>query len=702
MSVYKKEKKAQLVSRTVFMSGQQKADFRMLFNSLPCAYIALWPDLTVIEASGAYTAAMQVSSNELIGKYWLDTLPFDDNNKQADVLYNIQGALSYILKNKVTHLLSLQRIDILKKDGTAEEKYWNLTSSPILNETNEVLYLLVKLEDVTDFANLQKKQKLPQSDVDREYMEMEIEIMRRSMEVQQRNEDLAKRIDEGVAQINRISKDVLDYKHALEVSSIISVTDSEGKIEYVNQFFCDVSQYSLDELKHKDHRIVNSGYHSKEFFRKLWVTIKSGEVWKGEIKNRAKDGSLYWLDTTIVPFLNAEGEPYKFLSIHKDITKRKQAFDKIKTSEANYKDLFENSAVSIFINDASGTKPLAVNSVGAKTFGYKTKREFIENFNGEQHYMNPLEIQKNIELLQQTGELTNEVQEMKRLNGERFWVSANVKLNSEKNLMYTFLIDITKQMQLKAEVDMKVKELESKNKELEVFNYISTHDLQEPLRKIQNFISVMLVDEKAYLSKQGKEYLKSCYETSNRMRNLLNDLLMYSKVKNPSQGFEKIEFQELVKQVIKELKQEIKQTKATLNLDAACKINVIPFQFRQVLHNLIGNALKFIKPGVVPHITITCSVVKGSKLKIPKVQTALTYTHISVADNGIGFDPRYRERIFEVFQRLYTSEYYEGTGIGLAICKRIVENHNGLIFASSKPGKGAKFDIYIPVYNLST
>jgi len=163
--------------------------------------------------------------------------------------------------------------------------------------------------------------------------ELEFEIDQRKKaenETRQLNETLEQRIIERTAALAGSLKEVSDYKLALDESSIVAITDQKGIIKHANQNFCNISKYSVDELIGQDHRIINSGYHSKEFIKELWATIGSGKVWKGELKNKAKDGTIYWVDTTIVPFLDEKAKPYQYVAIRADITQRKQTEEEIK------------------------------------------------------------------------------------------------------------------------------------------------------------------------------------------------------------------------------------------------------------------------------------------------------------------------------------------------------------------------------------
>jgi two-component system, chemotaxis family, CheB/CheR fusion protein len=242
----------------------------------------------------------------------------------------------------------------------------------------------------------------------------------------------------------------------------------------------------------------------------------------------------------------------------------------------------------------------------------------------------------------------------------------------------------------------KNKELRKMNKELESFTYVSSHDLQEPLRKIQTFATRILEKEQAALSDKGKDYFTRIQSAADRMQQLIEDLLAFSKINPDKREFENTDLRIIVQEVKNELKEIIEEKHATIDTDGLSRANVSPFQFRQLMHNLVSNALKFSRSDTSPHIVVTSKNIISNKENEINLLPDKEYCHITFTDNGIGFEPHFNEQIFEVFQKLHGQEEYSGTGIGLAIVKKIVENHNGAITATGELDKGARFDIYIP------
>lgn len=234
------------------------------------------------------------------------------------------------------------------------------------------------------------------------------------------------------------------------------------------------------------------------------------------------------------------------------------------------------------------------------------------------------------------------------------------------------------------------------NKELLTFTYISSHDLQEPLRKIQLFASIILENENINLSDNGKYNFERMRLTAERMQQLIDDLLAFSQIATTQLKFEKTALNEIIEEVKSELRDTILEKQKTFEIGELETPNLIAFQFRQLMYNLISNALKFSNPKIPSHIIITNRVLTGSELNNEKLLAGKDYFHITVEDNGIGFEPQFGERIFEVFQKLQGKEVYSGTRIGLAIVKKIVENHNSHITATGNLKKGASSDIYIP------
>lgn len=257
--------------------------------------------------------------------------------------------------------------------------------------------------------------------------------------------------------------------------------------------------------------------------------------------------------------------------------------------------------------------------------------------------------------------------------------------------------DVTEDYNKSLQLKHRNTELEKHIKELNEFNQVASHDLQEPLRKIQTFISRINDKDKENMSDLGKEYLSRMERASNRMRVLINDLLQYSKANRSENNLIETNLNEIFLNSLTELSQNIEDKKAVINYTELPMINGIHFQMQQLFSNLLSNSLKYSKEDISPIIDINYTEIIAKTEAVLKDNSIKKYYKINFSDNGIGFEQEYAEQIFLLFKRLHGKTEYQGTGVGLAICKKIVENHKGYIFANSKPDEGTTFTIYLPV-----
>ncbi|MCW3075926.1 MAG: hypothetical protein JWO32_535 [Bacteroidetes bacterium] len=259
------------------------------------------------------------------------------------------------------------------------------------------------------------------------------------------------------------------------------------------------------------------------------------------------------------------------------------------------------------------------------------------------------------------------------------------------------LQDVTTDIELNEALQQKNMELERSNNELASFNYIASHDLQEPVRKISTFSKLIIEKDGEVLSEASHGYMSRISASSIRMQNLIDAFLNYSKNDNTKLVFEQIDLNLIIDDVIESLSDMIAEKKVTITKAELPVLPGVKFQLQQLFVNLISNAIKYSRKNVDPIITINIKKIKGSEIPNHDMNPKGSYWELTIQDNGIGFEQKYSEKIFEVFQRLHNKDEYAGTGIGLSICKKIVRSHNGCIMASGDPGKGSLFSIYLPV-----
>ena len=262
--------------------------------------------------------------------------------------------------------------------------------------------------------------------------------------------------------------------------------------------------------------------------------------------------------------------------------------------------------------------------------------------------------------------------------------------------MFGVTIDVTNELENYRIIEQRNQELERTNKELSAFNYVASHDLQEPLRKIQTFMSRLEAKEKDHISESGQLYIQRMKSASARMRMLIEDLLQYSRTNTSEKEYLRTNMNMLLEHAKTELLDSIEEKQATIICDDLPTMDVISFQIQQLFINIISNSLKYSREGVPPIIEITHQEVLSKDVE--EIEDSLYKFHhkITFKDNGIGFEQTYADKIFLLFNRLHGKSEYSGTGIGLAICKKIVENHKGVILAKSMPNAGASFIIYLP------
>lgn len=461
---------------------------------------------------------------------------------------------------------------------------------------------------------------------------------------------------------------------------------------------------------------------------KIWShSLATGEGYRSDVRILRKDGTYRWHAVIGEPVLNENNEIIKWVGAFTDIHAEK-AFtheleeqvnartkelnlinESLRKSEERYHLMVEEvqDYAILYLNHEGIVENW---NIGAeKIKGYKAEQiigKSFSTFYTEEDRKNNLP-QKLLQIAREKGKAIQEGWRVRK-DGTLFWASVVITaVHNKQNEVIGFskvTHDLTEKkkaddrLRLNAlELEQKNIELEQMNKELQSFAYISSHDLQEPLRKIQTFATQIIEKESDNLSDVGKDKFQRMQNAAKRMQTLINDLLSYSRTNVQERIFEKTDLSKIIDDVKEDLKEELEQKGGVIEKNKTCVVDVIPFQFRQLLYNLISNSLKFSKSETPPVIKIDSQIIKGSSLTHQKVTENINYCHISISDNGIGFDQQYSAKIFEVFQRLHGKLEYTGTGIGLAIVKKIVENHNGFITASGEQNKGATFDIYIPV-----
>ena len=461
----------------------------------------------------------------------------------------------------------------------------------------------------------------------------------------------------------------------------IVITNIQGNIEYANPKFLETTGYQLDELIGKNNRILKSGYTVAAEYKQLWQALKSGNSWQGEFHNRKKNGELYWETASLSPIKNAQGQTTHYLAIKEDITQRKLTEEARKRAVERNDLLVSHAPYCIHEIDLSGNL-IAMNQSGLQMLGLQQEKDIIGV-----PYLNAVcadDLPRITQKLQDAFKGQSSVFEFASGDG-KYYQSSFIplpELSGKIGHIMGISIDMTDQKNNEALLKKQAIELKSSNDELENFAYIASHDLQEPLRMVSSFLNLLNKKLDSQLDEESRQFIHYATDGANRMKILIKDLLLFSRVGANKELFSTFNMSDILQYSIQVLKDKIDDSRAVIDIQAMPLVNGNKTLFNQLFVNLLSNALKY-------------HSAKQIKIDIGFTEDEMAYTFF-VKDNGIGIKPEYYERIFVIFQRLHNQVSYSGTGIGLAICKKIVDIHRGKIWVQSEPDKGTVFYFTLP------
>jgi PAS domain S-box-containing protein len=477
------------------------------------------------------------------------------------------------------------------------------------------------------------------------------------------------------------------YKRAFDQCAVsIIITDLDGKIISVNRKTSDLYGYRREEIEGKMVGFLNAEPNAIEIQKNIMEVVRKGEVWKGKFLNFKKDGSVFLIEADITSIEDQNENIIAYIGFQKDLSILQELeYDKSITYQ-KYQFIFD--AAPLFLNFVN-EKGIIIdcNDMCETLLGYSKEELIGEHYSKIIHSSYLGKAKKEMSLLKENKNIPTKFSEYKMIKKDGTIIDVHARTisfsDSSGKFLHTvcFIIDVSERIQREMDLENIALELTHSNQELEQFAYAASHDLQEPLRIIASYCQLL---KNKYLEIGGSDkeitkWIDYSIAASERMKIFIKELLDFSRVGKKDKPLEKIDLKEIINEVTRDLSFVIEEKQAIIELESDIPtVYCIKFRIKQLFRNLISNSLKFCKKDEAPKINI--SVCENN-----------TEYLFCVKDNGIGINPKYFDRIFGIFKRLYSKEEYPGTGIGLALCKKIVETHGGKIWVDSDEGIGTSF-----------
>jgi PAS domain S-box-containing protein len=668
------ERTAELLQKNEALKKSEERYHKMVDEVQDYAIILLDIDGNILDWNKGAQKIKGYKSEEIIGQnFRIFYMPEDRNRMLPETLIN-----DAITTGRAEH--EGWRV---KKDGT---KFWgSIIITALHDENNEVIGFSKVTRDLTERKAAEENQQ---------------NILR---DLERKNEEIRKSEE----RYHKMIAEVEDYA--------IILLDRSGNIQNWNKGAENIKGYTASEIQGRNFRLF---YSAEDRQSQLPERLLKEAVEKGKATHEGwrikKDGTRFWGSIVITALHDDENKIIGFSKVTRDLTERKAAEEQqqryalelqhkneeLRRSEERYhKMISEVEDYAIILLDPDG-RVQNWNKGAERIKGYKPEEIVGRSFTV---FYSPEDIANGLpqQLITEAAEKGNAHHEGWRLkkDGSKFWGAVVITAlhDQQKNIIGFSKVtrDLTERKIAEDIQKQNAEQLEAQNKELEQFAYVASHDLQEPLRKIRTFNSLIIEHEGDKLSTKTKDYFERSISAADRMNQLIEDLLTFSRATRDAHKLEPVDLNKIVSRIKTSQKENNK--KIIIESDHLPELHGMQFHFEQLFENLIGNGLKYQSAGNTPHISIRYATVNGDDINGKQLGASSKFHQITFNDNGIGFEQEHAEKIFEMFQRLHGRSEYTGSGIGLAIVKKIVQNYGGYITAEGRPGEGASFKVYFPV-----